>query len=504
MGDLFGGLNEASDLEKVNGSLKPRIVAFIPAHNEEKSIRDCLEGIGEQVLPENVELDVIVIADNCTDRTEQIALEAGKEFNLQLTVLTTRNNKQRKVGALNTAWKGIYGDTLDIYNVELTPTEETYKKSVKAILGMDADSRLAPNALQYMWDGLLSSRNIGGVMAKYTMRMPKKRRLISRDDVNYEEKLASGIYGGPVSRWWTHQQKQDMASWLLNLQYRGGSTYVLGGQATLFRPEALQSVVDDNNLDGPWQFESDVEDMLITWQIQKKWKTLISPTARCFVDAMKSYHTFRQQRNKWQSGTVELLTNKDIGVKSRHIGKIWRAQAKSAVDLITRILFFCLLGIALATDQFNWSWIWVTPVIVASVLNVILALKTPMHRRIDIILAALLISPEIYLWVNLITFINVWLGKLSSNRKDGWATQYSAENGQTKSKLAGGTIIAILLAVILIYFCIDYRSFLTSESVQSAIHSYLLMGWKVLTYLTIFATLYMIYQIWTLRGRHTA
>jgi cellulose synthase/poly-beta-1,6-N-acetylglucosamine synthase-like glycosyltransferase len=38
---------------------------------------------------------------------------------------------------------------------------------------MDADSRLAPNCLKYLWEGLISARNIGGVMAKYTMRMPK-------------------------------------------------------------------------------------------------------------------------------------------------------------------------------------------------------------------------------------------------------------------------------------------------------------------------------------------
>ncbi|WP_350019400.1 glycosyltransferase [Priestia flexa] len=38
--------------------MKPRIVAFIPAHNEEKSIRDCLEGLGDQLLPNRVDLDM--------------------------------------------------------------------------------------------------------------------------------------------------------------------------------------------------------------------------------------------------------------------------------------------------------------------------------------------------------------------------------------------------------------------------------------------------------------
>ncbi|WP_050184481.1 glycosyltransferase family 2 protein [Domibacillus robiginosus] len=487
-----------------NTYMKPRIVAFIPAHNEEKSIRDCLAGLGDQSLPKDVELDVIVIADNCTDRTEEVALEAGQEFNLRLKVLTTQNNKQRKVGALNLAWKSIYGDPLDLYDKTLTVFEEYYKDSVKAILGMDADSRLAPEALSQLWDGLMSSRNIGGVMAKYTMRMPKKKSLISKDDVHYEEKIASGEYGGPIARWWTHQQKQDMASWLLDLQSSGGSTYVLGGQATLFRPEALQNIIDENKLDGPWQDESDVEDMLLTWQIQKKWKTLISPTARCFVDAMRSYHTFRQQRNKWQSGTVELLTNSDIGVKSKHKWKIWRSQIKTLIDLMIRVLFVSLLALSVATDQFSWSWIWLIPVVIASVLNTILALKTPMHRTIDVILAALLISPEIYLWVNLITFANVWLGKLSANKKDGWATQYNAERGNTRSKLTEGIIAIIFFIALGTYLCIDQRDFLTSETVQTAVKPYLQTGWVVLTYLTIYTCLSMLLQTWRLRSRHTA
>ncbi|WP_309599063.1 glycosyltransferase [Priestia flexa] len=142
------------------------------------------------------------------------------------------------------------------------------------------------------------------------------------------------------------------------MQYHGGSTYVLGGQATLFRPEALQTVVEQNNLDGPWQNDSDVEDMLLTWQLQKaNWKTLISPSARCFVDSMRSYHTFREQRNKWKSGTVDLLTNSNLGVKTRHKGKLWRSQLKTLSDLLIRLLFVLLLAVALATDQFYWTWI---------------------------------------------------------------------------------------------------------------------------------------------------
>lgn len=485
--------------------MKPRIVAFIPAHNEEHSIGDCLEGLADQKLPTGVDLDVIVIADNCTDNTSGIALQLGQELGLNIVVLKTKNNRQRKVGALNAAWKSMYGDLLDIHDSQPSTYQKLYNKSVKAILGMDADSRLASLALLHMWEGLMSSRNIGGVMAKYTMRMPRKMKELTLDDPYYEEKVRSGKYGNPISRWWTHQQKQDMTSWLLSLQYNGGSTYVLGGQATLFRPEALQDVVNKNNLDGPWQDDSDVEDMLLTWQLQKaKWKTLISPTARCFVDSMKTYHTFRQQRNKWDSGTVELLTNNELDIKTRHRWRMWGSQFRTLLDLTIRVMLIVLLTAALMTNQFSWNWLWIIPILIASILNFVLALKTPMRRPIDVILSTLLISSEIYLWVKLATFVQIWVDKFSKNKKDGWNNQYNAEKGQTRSKLVEGWAIIILLLSVLISTAIYFRSFFTSDIITSLVAPYLKIGWFVLTYLTVVATCFMIHQLWTLRGRYTA
>ncbi|MGG3888425.1 hypothetical protein ABET40_04890 [Metabacillus fastidiosus] len=53
-----------------------------------------------------------------------------------------------------------------------------------------------------------------------------------------------------------------------------------------------KKIANQNKLDGPWQNDSDVEDMLLTWQLQKlNWKTLISPKAHYFLDAMRTYHT---------------------------------------------------------------------------------------------------------------------------------------------------------------------------------------------------------------------
>ena len=53
-----------------------KFMAIIPAHNEENVIKNLVESLNNQNYPKDL-YDVFVIADNCTDRTAEIAKEAG-------------------------------------------------------------------------------------------------------------------------------------------------------------------------------------------------------------------------------------------------------------------------------------------------------------------------------------------------------------------------------------------------------------------------------------------
>ena len=70
------------------------ITVLIPAHNEAAGIVETLKSLkGQTRRPDRV----IVVADNCTDATEHIALAWGAE------VLRTKGNSDQKAGALNFA-----------------------------------------------------------------------------------------------------------------------------------------------------------------------------------------------------------------------------------------------------------------------------------------------------------------------------------------------------------------------------------------------------------------
>ena len=53
-----------------------RFMMIIPAHNEEKVIKDLVYSLQNLDYDKNL-YDIYVIADNCTDNTAQIAKEAG-------------------------------------------------------------------------------------------------------------------------------------------------------------------------------------------------------------------------------------------------------------------------------------------------------------------------------------------------------------------------------------------------------------------------------------------
>lgn len=484
----------------------PRIVILLPAHNEENSIVDCLEGIADQELPEGIQsIDILLGLDNCTDQTEERAVKAAAELNLNLIVYKTVANKKKKVGCLTQLYSLLHGNSLRIDGKEVSRRHWRYVSSIEAIMSVDADTRMDKRCMIELWEGLKSESNIGGVMAKYTMLYPKSKRKISVNDPHYQEKIDSGEYGGFMARWWIARQKIDMASWTLQLFTKGkGRTYVLGGQTSMFNPDALEAVRKEQGTVSFLRDDTQVEDMALTWMIERcGYKALVSPTARCYVDGMRNYKSYVAQRDKWKGGLIELLMNQDR-LKTRHTARLWREQIKMGLDLLTRVLFVVMVIMAVYTHQYQWAWIWAIPPLVASVLNTVLALKTYRIRFIDVIGSALLISPEIYLWVNLFIWIRAWMRHFSVKEFDGWGNQYRAEKGLTHSKLSYAIMFMICFIAGVVFLGYKMHTYFTSHSFVTMIHPYFVAGFALLSVLTVFQTLAMLLQLWQLRTPYKA
>ncbi len=372
-----------------------KIVVVVPAHNEEESIGRVVQSLLDQTRrPDRI----VVVADNCTDRTVEIA----RRFGRRVTVIETVGNTDRKVGALRTAWQQYVAYGFDY------------------MLGVDGDTVLSPSSLADLETELEASPKVGGIMARYT----------------FDPTIAQTKWAGLLVR----MQRIEFASWTLDILHRKRNTYVLGGQATLFRVSALQEVVDEERRLSPWDPEAQVEDMELTWALSSRgWETRVSSTARAYAGPMLTVKSLWAQRRKWDEGMIRLLLGSKIGATTVYH---WRVQLKNAVNAVTRSMFMLLLPISLFIGAFAWNWIWVAPPIMAALLNFKNARKVPGRTKLDLFLAGTLVCVELYLWFRLLAWVTSWITVVIGIRRDGWARQYKAEGlpaGQTM--IAQGEVV---------------------------------------------------------------
>jgi cellulose synthase/poly-beta-1,6-N-acetylglucosamine synthase-like glycosyltransferase len=99
-----------------------RVTVLVPAHDEEAVLGLTLESLAAQSRPPD---RVLVVADNCTDRTVEVAHAHGIE------VQETVDNTEKKAGALNQALARLLPDA--------SPAD--------VVLVMDADSTIATDYL---------------------------------------------------------------------------------------------------------------------------------------------------------------------------------------------------------------------------------------------------------------------------------------------------------------------------------------------------------------------
>ena len=422
-----------------------KMLVLIPAHNEEAAIGRTLQSVLDQSrAPDRV----VVIANNCTDDTAEIA--RGYRG---VTVIEMDRNVNGKVGALNHGWA-------------------RYQAGYDFVAGVDADTVLEAGCLQQLENELATTPRPGGVMARYTFRQGEGTSLLSRMLVRL--------------------QRLEFASWTGDALRKRRRTYVLGGQATLFSAHAMRTVAARNQMNGPWDHSAQVEDMALTGDFRSlNLSTTVSADARAYAGPMLTARALWHQRRKWDEGMIRLITRSRLNTWTV---TLWRQQLGLLMNGLTRVGFIFLLVTSLVAHRYVWSWIWIIPPGVAVLLNLKLAMKVP-HRTAGDLLAALLLIPvEIYLIVRVCCATASWITVLSGIRRDGWEAQRTAEAGRSQgsSKMIV-TVVIILLAIVGTGFGWIH----TPGFIQNRV---LLVGWSMLAMLTAVQVLGMLVRI--LRPAH--
>ncbi|WP_307844929.1 glycosyltransferase [Actinotalea solisilvae] len=284
------------------------VTVLIPAHDEEQSLPGTLASLlGQSHRPERV----VVVADNCTDGTVDVARAAGVE------VFESVDNTRKKAGALNQALRWLLPGQGDN----------------DVVMVMDADTRLD--------DGFLEAA---------VARLSADRALMAIGGLFYGEE-GSGVLG--------QFQRNEYLRYAREMRRRRGRVFVLTGTASLFRPVALRTVAGSRGHAIPgthgdvYDTAALTEDNELTIALKSLGGLMISPE-QCTVvtEVMPSWRALWAQRLRWQRGALENLGAYGVTPKTF---PYWAQQLGIGYGVIALMSY---LGLILLTVLSVDTWVW--------------------------------------------------------------------------------------------------------------------------------------------------
>lgn len=321
------------------------VTVLIPAHNEEGCLAATLASLEVQ---SHRPARVIVVADNCTDRTEAIAHEAGVE------VMASVDNVHKKAGALNQALRTVLPEQGDN----------------DLVMVMDADTTLD-----------------AGFLEAAVARMTGDRALMAVGGLFYGDEGA-GVLG--------QFQRNEYIRYARELRRRRGRVFVLTGTASLFRPRALRTVAASRGSSLPGR-PGDVydtvaltEDNELTLALKSLGALMTSP-AQCTVstEVMPTWGALWAQRLRWQRGALENLGAYGLTAPT---ARYWAQQLGIGYGVIALCAYLLTITVmVLALDQWVWFPFWIGLGAVFTAERVVGVWRGGWRAR----LVALLILPEL-------------------------------------------------------------------------------------------------------------
>jgi poly-beta-1,6-N-acetyl-D-glucosamine synthase len=295
-------------------------------------------------------MNIIISADNCTDRTVEIARSFPG-----VIVRETVGNTFKKAGALNQAW-------------------DAYGRESGYVFTMDADTVLAPDCVEQMKRILEEKPDLGGVSAWPCLKPSTAPTLWTE----FVYRMIRLNYGGCKRL----------------LRSRNYRTDVLAGAGTLLRGNITNDVASLHG-GSPWMTNSIVEDYRISLDVRSLGhKIEVVPEAVAYTDPLTGLKQLWKQRVRWSSGTWQEIGR--IGWKS-YTWRVWMNLIASLSMLLARILIMGVLAtiIYLGVDV-RLTWIFAIP-FTLSVLDALDTLgNTPGTDKKDIFIAITIIPLEAF------------------------------------------------------------------------------------------------------------
>ncbi|MBR5774563.1 MAG: glycosyltransferase family 2 protein [Clostridia bacterium] len=234
-----------------------RIAVVISARNEEKVLPQLIDSIHKQNYPQEL-IDIMVIADNCTDSTPQLARDMG-------AYVYERHN-DKLIG------KGYALDELFAHLMENGKVDD-----YDAYLVLDADNLLMPNYISEMnrvFD------NGYGILTSY------------RNSKNFLQNWITAGYG----LWFLRE-----ARYLNNPRHQLGTSCIVSGTGFMFGTEVIKKY-------GGWKFHLLTEDIeFSTNYVLDGGKIGYAADAMFYDEQPTTFSKAWNQRTRWAKGFYQVV-----------------------------------------------------------------------------------------------------------------------------------------------------------------------------------------------------
>lgn len=265
------------------------VLVVIPACNEERDLAAAITSVLEQTHSPS---RIVVVVNNSTDRTLQIALTFAR---YGVYILNAPNNPHLKAGALN-------------IGIEAMLDEHGYlPPNIGYLLTMDGDTVLEPDFIENCLVVMRDQQRVGGVSAACLGR----RRL---GDTRWQ-RLLTLFQEIEYARHRTARFRRNV--------------HTMSGAGSFYRAKAIQAILNDRQKLFREDSNNLVEDYETTLELKEHgWRVTSNYHCVAHTDLMTSVRGLIKQRTRWVRGTVDELRRRGInrvtasGIAALFIGTI--------------------------------------------------------------------------------------------------------------------------------------------------------------------------------------
>lgn len=301
--------------EFMSNSDRSRVVVLIPAHNEANGITETVTALERQTRPPD---EVLVVSDNSTDSTVDLARRAGAQ------VTETVGNGAKKAGALNQALSAMLPRLRDD----------------DFVLVQDADSVLDPEFIASALSRLAADDRLGAV---------------------------GGVFRGQDGGGFVgHLQRNEYARYARDVRRLKGRCLVVTGTAAVFRASTLQHVRSarlsgeipaGDGHGGIYDTTVLTEDNEISFALMHLGYKILSPRGCTLTtEVMPTWRELWKQRLRWKRGAIENCVQYGM---TRVTAPYWARQLVTLLGvLVTTAYLTTLLWSLVAYGSFNVQPFW--------------------------------------------------------------------------------------------------------------------------------------------------